>query len=171
MASYVQTVRTFLATDDVAAIVAKPYPYEVPYTTLRCLPTGGFAILCVRRILPSAIREPLHLIPRDDVGRAFVTNGVYPTVPLDRLRPARGSFWGQGNPVQGRFESQPVGPCQIAGHLKFEVSGYLGESGLTLEIEPLTRERALNARVALPGNAGSRRGLPVRLLICGRCRR
>ena len=55
MASYVQTVRTFLATDDVAAIVAKPYPYEVPYTTLRCLPTGGFAILCASH---SAFSDP-----------------------------------------------------------------------------------------------------------------
>lgn len=160
MTSYVQTVRTFLATDDVAALVAKPYPYEVPYHNAPMLANGWLRHPYVRRILPSAIREPLHLVPRDDVGRAFVTNGVYPTVPLDRLRPARGSFWGQGNPVQGRFESQPVGPCQIAGHLKFEVSGYLGESGLTLEIEPLTRERALNARVpALPGE----RWVPARV--------
>jgi hypothetical protein len=147
MASYVQTVRSFLATDDVAALVAKPYPYEVPYHNAPMLANGWLRHPYVRRILPSAIREPIYLVPRDDVSRTFVTNGVYPTVPLDHLRPAWGSFWGQGNPVRGRFESQPIGPCQIAGQLKFEVSGYLGENGLALAIAPLTGERALTVRV------------------------
>jgi hypothetical protein len=142
MTSYVQTVRAFLATDDVAALVAKRYPYEVPYHNAPMLANGWLRHPYVRRILPAAIREPIHLAAKDDVSRAFVINGVYPTVPIDRIRPARGSFWGRGNPVQGRFESRRVGPCQIGGDLKFEVSGYLGDHGLTLAIEPVTPERA-----------------------------
>jgi hypothetical protein len=114
----------------------------------------------IRRILPETVREPVHVEPRVVTNDAFVSEG-YPVPARDSLVHAWGSFSAQGNRAQGRFESQPIAPCQ--GSLRFQVSGYPGQSGhialrelrsgrdLPMRLPELSKERWIETLVPCPG--------------------
>ena len=134
--AHASNVRRFIAAGDVTEFVSKHGPAELPYPDAKRLAT----LLQepeVRRILPAAVRQPLHVEPRVVTNDAFVTAGPYAgSIPSDPLARSWWSLSEQGRKAQGRFESRPL-VCQLGGLLKFQVSGYLGWKGQYLAVKDL----------------------------------
>jgi hypothetical protein len=157
-----QNVRRLVSTRDVTRFIGRRPP-DIPYPDAQSLATV-LQDAYIRRILPSAVRQPLHLEPRSITNAAFAPDGAYPIVPRDPLAHVWGSYTAQGNPAFGRFESQPI-ECQFGGDLQFMVSGYVGMkrqrlaikdlgTGRESEIKPsvLPKEDWLRAVVPCPGH-------------------
>jgi hypothetical protein len=89
MDAYTRNVREFLSTDDASTFVAKPFPFQVPYSNPLVLAHAWLRHPYLRGILPSDIREPLRIA--SDVRRdaPFVADGVYPTPAGARILATR----------------------------------------------------------------------------------
>jgi hypothetical protein len=137
-------VRRLMIKGDVIEFLSKHAPEELPYPD----PNRLAMVLqepAIRRILPAAVRQPLHVEPRVSTNNAFVLDGDGPyagSIPRDPLQRAWWSLSEQGRRAQGRFESQPLA-CQLGGRLKFEVSGYLGWDHQYLAVKDLHTGRDL----------------------------
>jgi hypothetical protein len=123
-AAHAANVRRFIITGELAEFRSKRPLNDLPYPDANSL-----AITLrdpyIRRILPAAVREPVHLEPRAVTNDAFVPDGS-PVNVHDPLRHAWGSYSGRGRSAEGRFDSQPVAACGWGQRLRFPVSGYLG---------------------------------------------
>jgi hypothetical protein len=157
-----QNVRRLVTTGDVSRFIRKGPP-EIPYPDPLSLATV-LQDAYVRRILPAAVRQPLHIEPRSITNAAFASDGVYPIVPRDPLTHVWGSYTVQGNPAFGTFESQPI-ECQLGGYLQVTVAGYVGmrrqslairdvRSGRSFQVRPpvLPREDWLTVAVSCPAH-------------------
>jgi hypothetical protein len=136
-------VRRFVQTRELSQFLRKRPP-EIPFpspTVLATLLEDPY----IRRILPSSVRQPMHLEPRTITNGAFVPQGTYPIVPRDPLAQVWGSYTEQGNGATGTFESQPI-ECQLGGHLLFDVSGYAGMTRETLALTDMRTERQVQIR-------------------------
>jgi hypothetical protein len=144
---YVMNLRHFMATDDVATLVTKKFPSELPYYDPLQMANAWLRHPYIRQILPPEIRQPLALRPARITNEAFERNGFFPTTPLDPLRPAWGSFTARQNPSQGRFESAFITDCTRP-LLRFDVAGYLTTPGLSLVTQDFAtaRETRLETR-------------------------
>jgi hypothetical protein len=138
-AAHTSNLRRAMITGDLAELMSKTPFSELPYFDPNRLGTV-LQHPFVRRILPAAVRRPVHVEPRSITNKAFVPDGAFSSVPRDGLARSWGSYSGSGNGAEGRFESQPV-TCQAGGHLKFEVSGYLGLPRQRLTVRDLRSGR------------------------------
>jgi hypothetical protein len=160
-AAHAVNVRQFIITGELAEFTSKRPVNDIPYPDAMSL-----AITLrdpyIRRILPAAVRAPVHLEPRATTNDAFVPDGS-PVKVHDPLRRAWGSYSNRGRRAEGRFDSQPVAACGWGQRLRFPVSGYLGlphqylalkdvSSGRDLPIVPptLPRESWVDAIVRCP---------------------
>jgi hypothetical protein len=160
-ASHAANVQRFVITGELAEFTSKRPLYDLPYPDANSL-----AITLrdpfIRRILPAAAREPIHLEPRAVTNAAFVPDGS-PVKVHDPLRRAWGSYSDRGRSAEGRFDSEPIAACQRGQRLRFPVSGYLGlphqylalkdlSSGVDIAIMPptLPREGWVDAIVDCP---------------------
>ena len=126
--AYAANVRRFMVTGNVTEFVSKQPLVELPYPDSNRLATLLLEP-AIRRILPAAVRRPLHVEPRVITNDAFVMGGPPAGSMLsDPLARSWSSLSDQGKRAQGRFESQPLA-CQLGGRLKFQVSGYRGWKG------------------------------------------
>jgi hypothetical protein len=135
-------VRRFMITGNVSEFVSKAPLAELPYADPNRL---AFLLQdpAIRRILPAAVRQPLHVEPRGITNEAFVMEGPYAgSIPRDPLARSWWSLSAQGRRAQGRFESQPL-TCELGERLKFQVSGYLGWKGQYLAVKDLRTGRDL----------------------------
>jgi hypothetical protein len=123
-AAHAANVRRFVVTGELAEFTAKRPLYDLPYPDAASL-AGILRDPFIRRILPAAVREPLHLEPRAVTNDAFVPDGS-PVNVHDPLRRGWGSYSDRGRSAEGRFDSGPVAPCRPGQRLRFPVSGYLG---------------------------------------------
>lgn len=129
-------VRRFVATGDVAEIASKRGPAEIPYPDPYRL-ASALQDPHIRRILPAAVRPPLHVEPRVATSKGFVTDGPFAgRIPRDPLQRYWWSLAGEGKSGQGRFDSEHL-VCQVGGRLKFQVSGYLGWEHNSLVVRDL----------------------------------
>jgi hypothetical protein len=128
------SVRRFMITGGLAEFMARPPLYALPYPSPDRL-TTLLQDPYIRQILPAAIRAPVHLEPLSH-DATFVMQGPDTRVPYDPLGNARWSLFGEGRRAQARFESAPVA-CRAGGHLKFQVSGYLGWENQYLAVKDL----------------------------------
>jgi hypothetical protein len=140
--AHAANVRRFMITGNVTEFVSRQPLVELPYPDSKRLA----AILlepAIRRILPAAVRQPLHVEPRVITNDAFVIGGPQAGIrPSDPLARSWSSLSDQGKRAQGRFESQPL-VCQLGGRLKFQVSGYHGWKGQYLAVKDLRTGRDL----------------------------
>jgi hypothetical protein len=135
-------VRRFMITGNMSEFLSKTPLVELPYPDANRL---AFVLQdpAIRRILPAAVRQPLHVEPRVVTNDAFVMEGPYAgTIPSDPLARSWWSLSDQGRRAQGRFESQPL-MCQLGQRLEFQVSGYLGWKGQYLAVKDLRTGRDL----------------------------
>ena len=117
-------VRRFIITRDLTEFTSKrglDLPYPDPQVLASMLQDPF-----IQRILPTTVRAPVFVEPMSVTNGAFVSEGFYPTAPRDPLARAWGTYNGEGNAARGRFESQPIEPCLLGGHLEFPLAGYLG---------------------------------------------
>ena len=162
-AAHATNVRRFIITGELAEFTSKRPLHEIPYPDAQSLAVT-LRDPYIRRILPSAVREPVHLEPRAVTNNAFVPDGS-PVNAHDPLVRTWGSYSDHGRSAEGRFDSQPVAACQAGQRLRFQVSGYLGRphqyfavedlgSGRKFAITPSTvpRESWIEAVVPCPGH-------------------
>jgi hypothetical protein len=155
------TVRRLVLTGNLGEFTASR-PADLPYPDAQAL-ARVLHEPYIRRILPAGLRHPEHVEPRVVTNDAFVPDGIYPSTPRDALVRVWGSYTSRGNPAQGRFESWPLGPCELGRRLDFQVAGYLGladqylavkdlGSGRETEVRPLSlaREDWMNVSVPCP---------------------
>jgi hypothetical protein len=142
-----QNVRRLVSTRDVTKFIGRRPP-DIPYPDAQSLATVLLDAY-IRRILPPAVRQPLHLEPRSITNAAFAPDGAYPIVPHDPLAHVWGSYTAQGNPAFGQFESQPI-ECQLGGYLQFTVSGYIGMKRQRLAIQDLRTGRESEVKPSVP---------------------
>lgn len=138
-------VRRFIITDNLTEFTSKASPSELPYPDAQVL-ASVLRDPYIRRILPAAVRKPVRVEPRAVSNGAFVPEGSYPITPRDPLLRAWGSYSDQGNPAQGRFESEPIDSCQLGGRLEFPLAGYLGLPHLYLAVKDLRSGREIEVR-------------------------
>jgi hypothetical protein len=122
------------------------FPFELPHYDPPLLANASLRDPYIRRILPAAIREPMRVEPRYVSDDAFIRDGFYPTTPGSALKPSWGSYSSRGDAATGRYESEPIGPCSLSGHIRFHVAGYLGWPGLRFAIKDLESGRESEVR-------------------------
>ena len=135
-------VRTFVITDNLAEFIAKRAPEEIPYPDPRSLALT-LRDPFIRRILPSAVREPLHLEASSNTDNTFVADGSPVRARHDPLNPVWGSYSARGRATQGRFDSRSLPGCAPGLLLRFTVSGYLGRPNQYLAVKDLVSGRDL----------------------------
>ncbi len=128
MQEYVRNVRQFIMTGDVARLVEKRGPYELPYHTPWML-AAWLEHPDVRHILPATVREPIALQARVDGSETFVRT----TTPKDPL-PVWDSYGTARAKARGRFESEPT-RCDEFGRLRFEVAGAARDARMYLAVK------------------------------------
>jgi len=133
-------VRQFVITDDLAGFAAKHPPDEIPYPDPQSL-AATLRDPFIRRILPSAVREPLHLEANGPGSNAFVVDGSPVRAPHDPLNPVWGSYGDRGRATEGRFDSRSLPGCRAGQLLTFTVSGYLGQPNHYLALKELVSGR------------------------------
>ena len=152
-AAQAASVRRFMATGELAEFMARPPLYALPYPSPERL-TMLLQDPYIRRILPAAIREPVHLDPLS-ITAPFVIQRPDAGVPYDPLARAWWSLSSEGRRDQAWFESEPV-TCRAGSHLKFQVSGYLGWGKPVLAVKELRTGRELPVTSAdSPERAGA----------------
>ena len=101
MELYVKNVRAYVTTGDLAPLLQKHGPAEIPYFSPMML-AGWLQHPYVRRILPATLRQPIEL------GNALSASATGAGgTPEDRME-AWDSYRGGRAKAQGRFESQPI---------------------------------------------------------------
>lgn len=137
-AAHETNVRRYVLSADMTGLAPKLGPNEIPFPE----PYGLASVLqepYIRRVLPAAIRQPLHVEPR--LSEGFVTGGRFGRgIPRDPLRRYWWSLAEDGRKGFGQFESEPI-RCQTGGSLRFDVSGYLGWAGHSLVLRDVDRAR------------------------------
>ena len=133
-------VRQFVITDDLAGFASKHAPDEIPYPDPRSL-ADTLRDPFIRRILPSAVREPMHLEANSLANDAFVADGSPVRAPHDPLNPVWGSYADRGRATEGRFDSRSLPGCLAGQLLTFAVSGYLGQPHHYLAVKDLVSGR------------------------------
>jgi hypothetical protein len=146
---WVRTTREFVVTDDMQAILNKPFPYIVrpdnPQAEADLIRNPH-----IRRILPACVRNPLAVTPRENTDHGFIQNGCMPQEKHMPVEP----WWGSCSPegVHSSFESLPVQKSALP-FLDFPVAGYLGEPGQSLELVELKTGKITPVRASrIAGN-------------------
>ncbi len=122
--AHASNVRHFIVTGDLDALLSKRPLQELPYPDPRSL-GDALQIPYVRRILPAAVRAPVHVEAQSVTNDTFAPDGAYKMTPRDPLARFWGSYTAQGEPATGRFESTPLARCSTGGYLRFDVAGDL----------------------------------------------
>lgn len=137
-------VRSFVLTGDIDVLNSKD-PFDIGYPSSDAL-VDVLRQPIVRRILPAAVREPLHVEPRVTGDNAFVAYGAQPSTPNDSSARGWGTYGSGGNPTVGMFESQHLAPCTAGGRLEIPVAGYLQLPGLSLALREIATGRITEIR-------------------------
>jgi hypothetical protein len=127
-------------TDNLADFTSKRAPEEVPYPDAQSLAVT-LRDPFIRRILPTAVREPLHLEASSGTDNTFVADGSPVRARHDPLNPVWGSYSAHGRATQGRFDSRSLPGCIAGQLLRFTVSGYLGRPHQYLAVKDLVTGR------------------------------
>ena len=137
-------VRRFVLTGDINVLKGKD-PFDIGYPSSDAL-ADVLQQPIVRRILPAAVREPLHVEPRVIGNDAFGAYGAYPLTPNDPSARGWGTYTSRGNPSVGTFESHPIAPCAAGDRLEVPVAGYLRLTGLSLALREVATGRTTEIR-------------------------
>lgn len=132
LAKQSETIRRYLASGDDNVILKAGY-MEIPYPDAQRL-TSLLLDDAIRKILPVSVRKPLAIIPSVNLQNDFVENGFFSTLPVIKDRKVWGSFGSsKGDLTTGYFRSEKMIPPRLP-YLRFQVSGYLDNSRLKLEL-------------------------------------
>jgi hypothetical protein len=137
-------VRSFVLTGDVNVLNSKD-PFDIGYPSSDAL-ADVLRQPIIRRILPAAVREPLHVEPRVTGDHAFGAYGAEPSTPSNPSARGWGTFTSSGNATVGSFESHHIAPCKAGGRLGMPVAGYLRLPGLSLELREVATGRSTEIR-------------------------
>jgi hypothetical protein len=110
MREYIRNVRQFVVTDDVKAFLELKGPRDIPYHSASLL-ASWLEHPVIRRILPTAVRQPL----------AIAAGGVATGSAGPNPQPVFDSYSVGSAKGDGRFESASV-TCQTFRHLWFELA-------------------------------------------------
>ncbi len=139
-----QNARAYFATEDVRVLDGKPKPelplYEGDPSLPQPVHQGGklaqyAASPWVRRILPSCVREPVHMLPQSATG--FVTNDLAPVRPRIPGEIFWSSFASKDSGMKRQFESFPLPKTKFP-FLEFNVVGDMSKPGRSLSILDLS---------------------------------
>ncbi len=125
-----ENVRHFLQTKSLATLqnkLAFHIPYPSPERLAHLLQKTE-----VQKFLPHTLTVP-KLLPFRQSTPTFVPDGFYPTTGTYSHEVVIGSYGPQGNAATGRFETEFIHFPQRT--VAIPVAGYLGEKGLTLQLE------------------------------------
>ncbi len=118
--------RHFLLTGEMNTLIGREIPYPSPARLAGLLNHPK-----LRSILPHTLVIP-KLLESSQADSPFVLNGFYPITGKYRGEDTLGSYGKLGNPAVGRFISTTL--KKQKGFLEIPVAGYLGETGLALQL-------------------------------------
>jgi hypothetical protein len=134
--NYQRNLRAFMASDDFETFSKGSCPVGIPFFSTTYLANAWLRDPLTRGLLAPPLRDPLPLVIAHNRNDAFAANGQYPTTSIEAARLAWGSYTAAGNPARGILSTAPLN-CSSQRHLQFEVAGYLGEPGLSLDLVPV----------------------------------
>ena len=141
-----QNVRAFLATDDPACLLNKPFG-EVPYSD------AGALVELLRdpnllRIMPAACRPPLKLDRDENSDASMIVNGGLRGTPDPKFVPVW-SNCSNGAVMAGHFVSKPL--CATLPNLSLKLYFRPGPEGVSLQLVEQSTGRRIALRPKLAG--------------------
>jgi hypothetical protein len=135
-----ENVRAFVQTDDISFLKggsSRSIPNSSPDALAFYLRNGA-----IRSILPVSVREPLRITRGSGTDGGFVIDGIDAATGSAPTERAWGSYGAEGARTRGIFQSVALRKGSLP-YLQFEVAGFLGARGTSLELRADDGERAL----------------------------